>query len=96
MTLKLQIVAFCTQKQMVVDIWESDDRRLLLKCLSYLVPSKAGWDFGRFTFRVYEVAGSKEEWRNWDLTIAVPPGCRVARPCINAVDFLTWEPEPKD
>lgn len=84
MSLTLQIVEYNTTKGMVTDIWESDDRKLLLRCAK----RSQEWAEG-FTYSVYDPATS----RNWDLKIVAPKGCKVARPCIDGVSFLTWNPE---
>lgn len=84
MSLVLQIVEYDTTKGMVTDIWESDDRKLLLRCAK----RSQEWAPG-FTYSVYDPATS----RNWDLKIVAPKGCKVARPCIDGVSFLTWSPD---
>jgi len=84
MSLVLQIVEYNTTKGMITDIWESSDRKLLLRCAK----DSQQWAPG-FTYSVYDTATS----RNWDLRMAIPKGCKVARPCVDGVDFLTWNPD---
>jgi len=82
-----QILMFNVQRQMVVDIWESDDRKLLLRCAQDHFGDKNN------TFTVHEMDGER---RVWNLSIETPKGCKVPRPCIDGVDFRVWNPKAKE
>ena len=78
---------FNVQRQMVVNIWESDDRKLLLRCAKDHFGDKSN------TFTVHEMDGGG---RVWNLSIEIPKGCKVPRPCIDGVDFRVWNPDAKE
>ncbi len=82
----LQILEWDTVKEVVTDIWESDNRKELLRFL------KCRESDENKTYSVVQPASANDP-RKWELVSAIPKGCRKARPCIDGVDFLLWSPD---